>query len=84
MLNIDIGSIIDPSFIGGDSDASKSRNGSVDPMIEVLLYAKINCSDAAGIVERIKRHEEMTEIVKEELVVTLKEATPHCPWDAND
>ena len=84
MLNNDIRFIIDLSFIGGNSDASKSRNGSVDPMIEAFLYTEINCLNAAGIIERIKKHEKLSEIVKEELVVTLKEATPHCSWDAND
>lgn len=53
-------------------------------MFEILLYADLNCVDAAAMLDRIKNNDRMRNIVKKELVVILKESTPHCPWDAND
>ena len=53
-------------------------------MIEFLLYTTILCEDADAIVLRIQRHENMSSDIKLELVDTLMEATPQCPWDAND
>lgn len=53
-------------------------------MIDLLLYASINCQDAADIISRVKANEDMSKIVRAEIVETLKEATPHCKWDAHD
>ena len=53
-------------------------------MFDLLLYADINCTDAAEIVRRLDAHEHMSNEIKVELVETIQEATPHCPWDAND
>ena len=53
-------------------------------MYEVYLIATMACSDAADIISRIKNHDDMDNFIKDELVVTVKEATPHCSWDAND
>ena len=53
-------------------------------MIETLLYAHMSCTDAAEILNRIKAHKNLDSVAKSELVVTLKETTPHCDWDAND
>jgi|TARA_A100001011_G_scaffold79934_2_gene82826 hypothetical protein len=53
-------------------------------MIEVLLYANLNCLDATDMIGRVKTNENISEIVKTEIVETIKEATPHCKWDAND
>ena len=53
-------------------------------MFELLLYSGIPCENAAEIIGRVKKHEELTNIIKQEIIVTLKEATPECPWDAND
>jgi len=75
---------MDLSFIRGDSDASKSRNGAVHPMIEFLLYSSLSCSDADAIVLRMQNHEDLSNQVKIELVETIKESTPNCYWDAND
>ena len=52
-------------------------------MIEVLLYANLNCIDAADIIGRTKASRTMSKIVITEIVQTIKEATPHCKWDAN-
>ena len=53
-------------------------------MIDFLLYSSLLCEDADAIMLRIKKHEDMSKIVKLELIEVMKEATPHCPWDAND
>jgi len=53
-------------------------------MIDLLLYASINCRDATDMIGRVKANNDMSKIVKTEIIETLKEATPHCKWDAND
>lgn len=53
-------------------------------MLEALLYANLSCTDVVDVLDRIKAHKNIDSVVKSELVVTLKEATPHCDWDAND
>ena len=75
---------MDLSFIRGDSDASKSRNGAVHPMIEFLLYSSLSCSDADAIMLRMKNNENLNNEVRIELIEVMKESTPDCYWDAND
>ena len=53
-------------------------------MISFLLYADIQCIDAVDILNRLDAHKNISNAVKVELVETIKESTPHCPWDAND
>jgi len=53
-------------------------------MIDLLLYASIACQDAADMIGRVKANDMMSESIRTEIVETLKEATPHCNWDAND
>ena len=53
-------------------------------MIDFLLYANMSCTDAAEVIGRVKAHEDMSKNIKTEIVETLKDATPHCQWDAND
>jgi hypothetical protein len=53
-------------------------------MIDLLLYASINCRDATDMIGRVKTNDDMSKIVRTEIIETLKEATPHCKWDAND
>ena len=65
-------------------DASKSRNGAVHPMIDFLLYSTLHCEDADAIMLNIRHNLEMSSIVRIELIETIQEATPECPWDAND
>ena len=77
-------SIIDLSFIGEISDASKSRNGFVDLMLEILLYSTLTCPQADAIMLKIKANEDLEKFIKIELVETVKESTPECKWDAND
>ena len=53
-------------------------------MIDFLLYSSLLCEDADAIMLRIKQQEDMNNNIKLELVDTIMEATPDCPWDAND
>ena len=53
-------------------------------MFELLLYSNISCAGAIDIVDRINAHEHMDAAVKVELIEVVQEATPDCPWDAND
>ena len=78
-----MGSIIDLSFIRHPSDASKlTRNGAFIPMIDLLLYAEISCTDAVDILNRLEASESINNQIKAELVEVLQEETPHCDWDA--
>jgi len=53
-------------------------------MVDLLLYSSLLCEDADAIMLRIKSNENLNSIVKVELIDTIQEATPNCPWDAND
>ena len=53
-------------------------------MFELLLYSGIACADADAIVLRIQKHDHLKPKVKIELVETVKDSTPECPWDAKD
>jgi len=53
-------------------------------MVELLLYTTISCADADAILLRIGKHKDLPEVIKIELVETVKESTPDCYWDAND
>jgi len=53
-------------------------------MIDLLLYASINCQDAADMISRVKENDNVSKIIQTEVIGTLKEATPQCNWDAND
>ena len=53
-------------------------------MINLLLYTTLSCADADAIVLRIQKHKNLNTEWRLELVETVKEFTPECPWDAND
>ena len=53
-------------------------------MVDLLLYSTLACADADAIMLRMKANEDIPQVVKVELVETVKESTPHCYWDAND
>ena len=53
-------------------------------MFEFLLYSSLTCPDADAVVFRIKAHENLSAEWKIELIETIKDYTPECPWDAND
>ena len=53
-------------------------------MVDLLLYSSLLCEDADAIMLRIKANEDLDNFIKVELIDTMQEATPNCPWDAND
>jgi len=53
-------------------------------MVDLLLYTTLTCQQSDAIMLRIKANEDLSKMVKIELLETLKEATPECKWDAND
>ena len=53
-------------------------------MIDLLFYTELSCIDTAEMLERIAVNDLLNNEAKVELVEVLQEATPHCPWDAND
>tara|TARA_B000000475_G_scaffold254669_1_gene233787 strand:+ start:359 stop:520 length:162 start_codon:yes stop_codon:yes gene_type:complete len=53
-------------------------------MIEFLFYASIACTDAVDMVNRVRVNESVHEVIRTEVIETIKEATPECNWDAND
>ena len=55
-------------------------------MIELLLSATMSCADADAVIFRIRKHENLNEEWKVELVETIKDYTPECEfyWDEND
>jgi len=68
------------------SDASKSRNGAVHPMLELLFYTTLTCTQTDAIMLKIEANQNLSNLLKVELVETLKESAPECQWywDAND
>ena len=43
----------------------------------------MSCQDATDMIGRVKATESVNEIIKIEIVETVKEATPQCNWDAH-
>ena len=55
-------------------------------MLEILFYSTLTCTQADAIMLRIDTNKNLSNIVKIELVETVKESVPQCDWywDAND
>jgi len=54
-------------------------------LIEVLLSTALTCQESDALMLRIERHENLPDMVKVELVETVKDSTnSECMWDAND
>ena len=53
-------------------------------MFELLLYSGIHCTDAEDMIRRIEANNNVSKIIKTEVIETVKESTPECKWDAND
>ena len=53
-------------------------------MLELLFYTTLTCTQTDAIMLKIENNANLSNIVKVELVETLKESTPECIWDAND
>ena len=55
-------------------------------MVELLLYTSLSCQQTDAIMLRIKANENLSDMLKVELIETVKESAPECHWywDAND
>jgi hypothetical protein len=55
-------------------------------MLEVLFYTTLTCSQTDAIMLKIEKNSNLSNIVKIELIETLKDSAPQCEWywDAND
>ena len=53
-------------------------------MIDLLFYSGILCTDAVDLINRIDANKSVEQIIRTEVIETVKEATPECNWDAND
>ena len=54
-------------------DASKSRNGAVHPMLELLFYTSLTCAQADAIMFRMRSNENIPTEYKVELIEVMKE-----------
>jgi hypothetical protein len=54
-------------------------------MFQLFLLIGLKCSDAKIIVENAMNHNDLSNLVKNEIVSEVKNATEKdCDWDAND
>jgi hypothetical protein len=55
-------------------------------MLELLFYTTLTCTQTDAIMQKIEANQDLSNIVKVELVETLKDSAPECEWywDAND
>ena len=53
-------------------------------MFDLLLYSGIQCTDAADMIRRIQENNSLSQLIRTEVIETVKESTPECNWDAND
>ena len=53
-------------------------------MVDLLLYTTLTCQQADAIMLRVKANGDLNNMIKIELLETVKESTPECKWDAND
>ena len=53
-------------------------------MFDLLLYSSIHCLDAEELIQRVEANKSVEQIIRTEVIETVKEATPECNWDAND
>lgn len=54
-------------------------------MFQLFLLAGLACSDAKNIVKNAMNHNDLSVLVKNEIVSEVKNATEEgCDWDAND
>jgi len=53
-------------------------------MFDLLFYLGMHCEDASALLGRVRANDNVSEIIREEVIETVKEATPESDWDAND
>jgi len=53
---------------------------------EILLYTTLSCQQTDAVMLRIQANKYIDDVLKIELVETVKESAPECEWywDAND
>ena len=55
-------------------------------MVEFLLYTTLSCQQTDALMLRILANKNLSDMLKVELVETVKDSNPKCDfyWDAND
>ena len=55
-------------------------------LTELLLYTTLTCTQTDAIMLKIEANQNLSNIVKVELIETLKDSAPECQWywDAHD
>ena len=55
-------------------------------MLELLLYTTLTCQESDALMLKIKANDNLSDMLKVELVETVRESAPECDWywDAND
>jgi hypothetical protein len=55
-------------------------------MLELLFYTTLSCTQTDAIMLKIEANQNLSNIVKVELIETLKDSAPECEWywDAHD
>ncbi len=55
-------------------------------MLELLFYTTLTCTQTDAIMLKIEANNNLSNVVKVELIETLKDSKPECHWywDAND
>ena len=55
-------------------------------MLELLFYTTLTCTQTDAIMLKIEANQNLSNIVKVELIETLKDSAPECQWywDAHD
>jgi hypothetical protein len=51
-------------------------------MLEFLIASSITCSQAKDVISRVWIYQDLTDLVKEEIVTELKKASD-CDWNAH-
>ena len=55
-------------------------------MAEILLYTTLSCQQTDAVMLRIQANQHIDDVLKVELVETVRESAPDCDWywDAHD
>ena len=53
-------------------------------MFELIFYSDILCTDAIRIAENVRKHKDLSDVIKNEIIAEIKTSKPECKWDAND
>ena len=55
-------------------------------MLELLFYTTLTCTQTDAVMLKIEANQNLSNIVKVELIETLKDSAPECQWywDAHD